>query len=41
MSENRPEPPADLGIYSRVNLREGFDPADKIAIAASGAWVVG
>lgn len=40
MSENRPEPPADLGIYSRVNLREGFDPADKIAIAASGAWVV-
>ena len=40
MSDKRPEPPVDLGIYSRVNLRDGVDPADKIAIAVSGLWVV-
>ena len=40
MSDSRPEPPVDLGIYSRMNLREGVDPADKIAIAISGIWVL-
>ena len=40
MSDKRPEPPIDLGIYSRMNLRDGFDPADKIAIAATGVWIV-
>ena len=40
MSENRPEPPVDLGIYSRMNRRDAVDPADKIAIAVSGVWVV-
>lgn len=40
MSETRPEPPVDLGIYSRMNLRDGFDPADKIAAVLSGAWLV-
>lgn len=40
MSDSRPEPPVDLGIYSRNNLREGVDPADKIAIALSGVWIV-
>ena len=39
MSESRPEPPVDLGIYNRTNLRAGVDPADKIAIAISGVWL--
>lgn len=40
MSDTRPGPPVDLGIYSRMNLRDGVDPADKVAIALSGLWVV-
>lgn len=40
MSDYRPEPPVDLGIYSRMNLRDGVDPADKIALAVSGLWVL-
>lgn len=40
MSESRPEPPVDLGIYNRANVKDGVDPDDKIAIAISGVWVV-
>lgn len=40
MSDNRPQPPIDLGIYSRMNARDALDPADKIAAAVSGIWVL-
>ena len=40
MSENRPEPPVDLGIYSRVNSTQGLETADKVAIVISLVWVV-
>ena len=40
MSGNRPEPPVDLGIYSRMNIKNGLDPADKIAAIVTGIWVV-
>ncbi len=40
MSENRPEPPVDLGIYSRTPASPGLDPADKVAIVVSLIWVV-
>lgn len=40
MSESRPEPGVDLGIYSRVNISDGIDPTDKIALGLSAAWVV-
>ena len=40
MSSSRPEPPVDLGIYSRIERRESLDPADKIAIGVSGIWIV-
>ena len=40
MSDSRPTPPVDLGIYSRAASDEGFDPADKVAVAVSVAWVV-
>lgn len=33
-------PPVDLGIYSRVGADTSLDPADKIALIVSGAWVV-
>lgn len=40
MSGNRPEPPVDLGIYSRMNIRNGLDPADRIAAIVTGIWIV-
>ena len=40
MSDTRPQPPVDLGIYSRMNVNDGVDPADKIAIAITGVWLV-
>ncbi|MDA8585287.1 hypothetical protein N9L47_03355 [Rhodobacteraceae bacterium] len=40
MSDNQPEPPVDLGIYSRVNATEGLDPADKVAAFVSLIWIV-
>jgi len=39
MSGNRPEPPVDLGIYSRMNTGGGLDPADKVAIVVTGLWL--
>ena len=39
MSETKPEPPVDLGIYSRVNASPGLEPADKVAIVVSLIWV--
>ncbi len=40
MSDSRPKPPVDLGIYSRVTASDGLDPADKIAIGVSAIWIV-
>ncbi len=40
MSDSGPKPPVDLGIYSRVDLQDRFDPADKIALALSLVWLV-
>ena len=40
MSDNRPDPPVDLGIYSRANASEGLNPADKSAIVFSLIWLV-
>lgn len=40
MPDTRPEPPVDLGIYSRMNTHDGIDPTDKIAIAVTGIWMV-
>ena len=40
MSGTRPEPPVDLGIYSRMNVHGGLDPADKVALAVSGLWLL-
>ena len=40
MSDNRQEPPVDLGIYSRIDTRQGLDATDKIAVAVSLVWVV-
>ena len=40
MSDNQPEPPVDLGIYSKVNASPGLEPADKVAITVSLIWVV-
>lgn len=40
MSDNRPDPPVDLGIYSRANASEGLDPADKVAVVFSLIWIV-
>ncbi len=39
MSDNPPEPPIDLGIYSRTNASEGLDAADKVAIVVSLIWI--
>lgn len=39
MSTSRPEPPTDLGIYSRIERRDGLDPADKVAVIVSGIWI--
>ncbi len=39
MANSRPEPPVDLGIYSRMTVKNGFDPADKVAAAVTGVWV--
>ena len=41
MSDTRPKPPVDLGIYSRVNARAGLDAAERIALALSAVWFVG
>lgn len=40
MSDNRPDPPVDLGIYSRLDNSRGLEPADKIAMVISLVWVV-
>ncbi len=40
MSDNRPEPPVDLGIYSRNSHHQGLDPADKVALVVTGVWLV-
>jgi len=39
MNQSRPEPPIDLGIYSRTPAPRGFDPADKVAVAVSAVWL--
>ena len=41
MSDKDPSPPVDLGIYNRANRDSGLDPAEKVAIAVSGIWLVG
>lgn len=40
MPGNRLEPPVDLGIYSRMSVRNGLDPADRVALVVTGVWVV-
>ena len=40
MSDIRPQPPVDLGIYSRTSGRDGLDPADKVALIVSAVWLV-
>ena len=40
MADNRPDPPVDLGIYSRADTSPGFDTADKLAIVLSLIWIV-
>jgi hypothetical protein len=40
MSESRPEPTVDLGIYGRANAPEGMDTITKLALVASLAWLV-
>jgi len=40
MPDSRPEPPVDLGIYSRMTIKNGLDPADKVAIAVTAIWIV-
>ena len=40
MSGNRPEPPVDLGIYSRMSIKNGMDPADQVAAIVTGIWVL-
>lgn len=39
MSDNNSEPSVDLGIYSKVNASQGFDPADKVALVVSFIWI--
>ncbi len=38
MSETPNSPPVDLGIYGRVDKREGLDATDRLALVASVAW---
>lgn len=40
MSEIRPEPPVDLGIYGRKVHHVGLDPTDRIALVATAIWVL-
>ncbi|NNE79965.1 MAG: hypothetical protein HKN18_06790 [Silicimonas sp.] len=40
MSDNRPEPPVDLGIYSRPIHSAGLDPVDRIALIVTGIWAL-
>ena len=40
MSESRPEPTVDLGIYGRANAPEGMDTITKVALVVSLAWLV-
>lgn len=40
MSESRPEPTVDLGIYSRASASEGMKITTKIAVIATLAWLV-
>ncbi len=40
MSESRPEPTVDLGIYGRATTSDGMDITTKIALIASLAWLV-
>lgn len=40
MANSRPEPPVDLGIYGRTNRSSGPDPADRLALVASAAWLL-
>ena len=40
MSDNQPEPPVDLGIYSRVSHEPGLDPSDRVALILSGIWLL-
>lgn len=40
MSDTRPEPPVDLGIYSQLTSRSRMDPTDRLALMATGLWLV-
>ena len=40
MASSRPEPPVDLGIYGRAARSGGMDPADRVALVASAAWLL-
>ena len=40
MSDNRPEPPVDLGVYSRMNTARALEPADRVALVVSLVWIV-
>lgn len=40
MSDTRPEPPVDLGIYNRANMTNGIDPTFKAALIVSAVWLV-
>ncbi|NNE86958.1 MAG: hypothetical protein HKN27_02685 [Silicimonas sp.] len=39
MSDSRPEPTVDLGIYSRTHVSDGIDSTDKMALILSAGWV--
>ena len=40
MSDKSPEPPVDLGIYSRPESGSTLEPADKIALVVTVIWVL-
>ena len=40
MSHTRPEPPVDLGIYGRMSHHSYLDVTDRLALMASGLWLV-
>lgn len=40
MSDSHPKPPVDLGIYGRMNTSSGLDVTDRLALMATGAWLL-
>jgi len=40
MTDSRPEPSVDLGIYGRPDTHSGLDPVERVALFASGLWLV-